>query len=275
MGPVSSVTVDDTVAVIIPTYNSASTIERALNSLAAQTHQPDEVIVVDNNSTDSTVEVIHRFADIHPSLPIRVEPLLENMGPGFARNAGWQHSSSSLISFLDSDDSWHPQKLEIMLRVAKSHPNHVLFGHRYEVSTSNSRRSERPFELGLDQLVYYSLRHFLIRNRLSTPTVIVRRTVPFRFRDESWFAEDYWLWTLIVAEGTEAVFLDLPLAYLHKSPYGESGLSAKLPQMHVGELEVVRHLRQVGKLSTLSTVLTLLWLRVKYLRRRYLKRTHD
>jgi glycosyltransferase involved in cell wall biosynthesis len=92
------------VSVIIPTYNRARTIERAINSVLAQTWPSIEIIVVDSWSTDQTVELLAQYGD-----KVRLIRQ-EKMGPGFARNAGIKAATGEIISFLDSDDEWLPEK---------------------------------------------------------------------------------------------------------------------------------------------------------------------
>ncbi|HWF19900.1 MAG TPA: glycosyltransferase family A protein [Verrucomicrobiae bacterium] len=92
------------VSVIIPTYNRARTIERAINSVLSQTWTPIEIIVVDSWSTDRTVELLAQYGD-----KVRLISQ-EKMGPGFARNAGIKAAKGEIISFLDSDDEWLPEK---------------------------------------------------------------------------------------------------------------------------------------------------------------------
>lgn len=102
------------VSVIIPTYNRAHTIERALDSVFAQTWPHLEVIVVDSASTDGTVERVQRYGD-------RVRVLREKKeGPGPARNAGIRAATGEIIAFLDSDDAWLPQKLERQVRLLQA-----------------------------------------------------------------------------------------------------------------------------------------------------------
>ena len=131
MGQIPAMSSTDTVGVVIPTFNSESTIERALKSVNEQSVLPHEVIVVDNASTDGTVGAVKRFAQTTPQLNLSLIELETNTGPGNARNIGWNKCQTSLIAFLDSDDSWHPSKVEIQLQIIQRHPNHLLFGHRY------------------------------------------------------------------------------------------------------------------------------------------------
>ena len=111
MGQIAAMTGNETVGVVIPTFNSADTIERALRSVSEQSVLPDEVVVVDNASTDGTVVAVERFAQSTPQLNLSLIELQSNTGTGNARNVGWDKCQTSLIAFLDSDDSWHPNQL--------------------------------------------------------------------------------------------------------------------------------------------------------------------
>lgn len=94
------------VSAIIPTYNREGTIERAINSVLAQTYADLEIIVVDDGSTDGTVDCLGKFGS-------RVKILQQaNRGPSAARNAGVALSRGEILAFLDSDDEWHPEKIE-------------------------------------------------------------------------------------------------------------------------------------------------------------------
>lgn len=102
------------VSVIIPTLNRAKTIERAINSVLAQTWKSVEIIVVDSRSTDNTVALLAQYGD-------KVRLISQDrMGPGFARNAGIQAATGEIISFLDSDDEWLPEKTERQVKLLQS-----------------------------------------------------------------------------------------------------------------------------------------------------------
>ena len=93
-----------TVSVIIPTYNRAAFLRRALQSVQNQTRQADEVIVVDDGSTDATAAVVADYSDV-------IYRFQENAGVAAARNRGAQIAAGEWLAFLDSDDQWQPQKL--------------------------------------------------------------------------------------------------------------------------------------------------------------------
>jgi glycosyltransferase involved in cell wall biosynthesis len=97
------------VSVVIPTYNRAGHITRAIDSILAQTYRHYEIIVVDDGSTDETSDVLASYSN-------RIRYLYQdNAGPAAARNCGVQHSCGAWIAFLDSDDVWAPNKLERQL----------------------------------------------------------------------------------------------------------------------------------------------------------------
>jgi hypothetical protein len=95
----------------------------------------------------------------------------------------------------------------------------------------------------------------------------VRRDIPHRFPDNQWFAEDFALWTSILAAGGQAVVTETVFTYLYKAAYGQSGLSAKLGEMHQGELRVLHSLKQSGAVTQSHYAFVNLWMRLKYLRR--------
>jgi glycosyltransferase involved in cell wall biosynthesis len=110
--------------VIIPAYNREQYLGEAIRSALEQTRPPDEIIVVDDGSTDSTVAVAKSFGGVVRCLS------QQNGGVASARNHGVEASSGELLAFLDSDDMWFPQKLEWQLRHLDSHPEtDMVFGH--------------------------------------------------------------------------------------------------------------------------------------------------
>ncbi len=105
------------VSVIIPTFNRADKLSRAVSSVLNQSFTDFELIVVDDGSTDQTTRVMAPFRSqvIYLRFPF-------NQGVSAARNLGLQKASSSLIAFLDSDDYWLPQKLAVQVDFFDRHP---------------------------------------------------------------------------------------------------------------------------------------------------------
>jgi glycosyltransferase involved in cell wall biosynthesis len=108
------------ISVVIPTYNREAMLPAAIRSVLAQTHNDFEIVVVDDGSTDRTAEVVEAMMrkqrdDGHPGPRIRYV-FQRNMGPSAARNAGIEMARGDWIAFLDSDDTWLPEKLDWQAR---------------------------------------------------------------------------------------------------------------------------------------------------------------
>lgn len=122
-----------TVAAVIPTYNSAHLIRRALDSVVAQTRPVDEIIVVDDGSTDNTEEVVKAYAGVRY---IRQE----NSGAAIARNNGIFAAQSEWIAFLDADDEWLPDKI---LRLTEAAGDYGVAYSNYWIEESGRRTLTR------------------------------------------------------------------------------------------------------------------------------------
>jgi succinoglycan biosynthesis protein ExoO len=103
-------------SVIIPAYNVSGTVERAIRSAVAQTLPPLEILVIDDCSTDNTVEVVQALGREIPSLRLYSTPV--NGGPSVARNVGLRAAKGDWIGLLDADDAWKPGRLQRLLEVA-------------------------------------------------------------------------------------------------------------------------------------------------------------
>lgn len=106
------------IAVIMPVYNRATTVQRAIDSVLAQDFGDFELIVVDDGSSDGTHDVVEAVGDAR----IRCLRQPENMGGNAARNRGVRDAASPLVTFLDSDDTFLPHKLGFIARYFRDHP---------------------------------------------------------------------------------------------------------------------------------------------------------
>jgi glycosyltransferase involved in cell wall biosynthesis len=112
-------------SIVIPTYNQAQYLAKAIQSVLAQTYQDFEIIVVNNYSTDATVSIVNSFADERIKLIN-----YHNQGViGAARNRGIEASCGEYVAFLDSDDLWYAKKLEKVNKVLEQHPEADVIGH--------------------------------------------------------------------------------------------------------------------------------------------------
>lgn len=118
------------VSVIVPCYNAASYLAEALASVAAQTRVPDEVIVVDDGSTDGSADLAERLGADVLRMP-------RNSGAAAARNAAAHRARGDVLAFLDADDLWLPRHLDLVIGLLERHPETLvahssaeLFGDR-------------------------------------------------------------------------------------------------------------------------------------------------
>jgi glycosyltransferase involved in cell wall biosynthesis len=170
-----------TVSVIVPAYNAELYIDEALQSALGQTHEHLEVIVVDDGSTDETADRVRAYGS-------RVGYIRQsNTGVGAARNRGVAASSGDYIAFLDADDVWRPQKLEMQLAVATRHPasgliacdGERLIGNRLEAGSLLAHWiGERMSKSGTGELSGRFYREALENNPITSPSqMLVPRQV--------------------------------------------------------------------------------------------------
>lgn len=199
------------VSVILPTYQRAHTLGRALASVLAQTFQDYELLVIDDASTDDTVDVIARFDD--PRLRYLRQDT--NRGVAAARNRGLAEARGEFVAFLDSDDEWLPRKLARQLEVFEQHGVEVgLVSTGIEVvDAEGATRCLAPTQSGdiqaallLDNVVYGGGSSVMLRRG------VVERAGTF---DETLHAlEDYDYW-LRIAQFYRVEHATEPLARYH------------------------------------------------------------
>lgn len=128
------------ISVVIPCYNCTGTIGRTLESIFGQSRPPDEIIAVDDGSSDNTLEVLNGFAG---RIVVKSQP---NSGVSATRNRGVELASGDWIAFCDSDDLWHPAKLEIMARAAEEIPGARFIFHDFTMVRDDEVLAERSSE---------------------------------------------------------------------------------------------------------------------------------
>jgi glycosyltransferase involved in cell wall biosynthesis len=108
------------VSVVVPTFNRAHVLPRAIASALAQTHQNVQVVIADDGSTDGTRELVTRLWANEPRVEYHYQ---DNNGVSAARNLGFAHSRGEFVALLDSDDEWVPWKLEVQLSALRACPD--------------------------------------------------------------------------------------------------------------------------------------------------------
>lgn len=219
------------ISVVMPTYNSANTVLVAIRSVLFQTYENWDMVIVDDGSKDDTFIIIYNFLQTLPkSVSNRIKLLQqENQGPSAARNLGLKLSKGKYIAFLDSDDQWNENKLEIQIKYMENDDALYLCGTAF-----GKKRIKHHLKYQ-----YISFNKLLFKNYFSTPTVLVRHEIleNYKFDIKQRSAEDYKLW-LQISHHYKCIYVNEVLAknQSNKKDYGESGLSANLWKMEKGEL---------------------------------------
>jgi glycosyltransferase involved in cell wall biosynthesis len=186
------------ISVIIPSYNRVSFLERALRSVAAQSLACDEIIVVDDGSTDDTAACVKSFA--HQNIALIQYIYQDNQGPAAARNKGIAAATCERIAFLDSDDHWHKDKLKLQCAALDKNPD-FLISHTGE---SWLRRGQHLNQKKIHQPGHGDIfDHCLRICAVGMSTVMLNKTLfdtIGSFNEEFRCCEDYDLWIRVSSQ---------------------------------------------------------------------------
>ncbi|HUR53680.1 MAG TPA: glycosyltransferase family A protein [Gemmataceae bacterium] len=226
------------VSVVIPTYNCGPLVAEAVASVLAQTRPADEVVVVDDGSTDDTGDRVAAFGP-----PVRYVRK-ENGGVATARNRGIAEAAGDLIAFLDADDVWHPRKLEVQLAAFAARPALGMLGTGvYDWPAA----AHPPAEVAPPgDPVAVPLAELVVRNPFTTSTVVVRREVLLsvgEFDTDQFGTEDHDLW-LRIAQRAPVANLAAKLAGYRAATPGS--LSKNAARMEAGMRIILRKLDESG-----------------------------
>jgi glycosyltransferase involved in cell wall biosynthesis len=197
------------VTVILPVYNRAASVRRAIDSALAQTYRDFEVVVVDDGSTDDTVAALASYGSDITVLTGA------HAGPYAARNAALRATTSELVAFLDSDDRWLPHKLELQVPLFARKEVALVFGNATIPGTGRSTFWITPPKRGR------VADHFLWGNFVSTTTVVARRDALGFFPEDIQLSTDLLAW-FRVAQHHELDYVDGPVAEYNVHPGGIS-----------------------------------------------------
>lgn len=217
------------VSVVLTTFNAAAYVTDGLQSVLDQSTTDFEVVIVDDASSDATSQVVERA--LQGRCPFRLERLLKNSGgPATPRNIGVQLAKGRWIALLDSDDVWHPQKLEIELGVAASTGAKFVSSEKRWFRDIDETKPRAAEELRRQQHELRRVTHGQLRrkNFLCTSSVMAERELFLRHPftpDRNYRAvEDYRCWLDIHREsvGWHPQILT-PLVFYRVSPSSISG----------------------------------------------------
>ncbi|MEK7846443.1 MAG: glycosyltransferase family 2 protein [Nitrospinota bacterium] len=200
------------VSVIIPTYNRAHLLGRAIESVLEQTFQDFELIVVDDASTDGTGQLIRTFGDKR----IRYIQHDMNKGSNASRNTGLRHARGEYVAFLDSDDEWLPEKLEKQLKVFQRGSEKLgLVSTRY---SDEYLDPDEPFMPHYRGNIFHKLLTENIIGSASTPLIKTTCFEKAGLFDETMPASQDWDMWIRIAQHFEFDFVPEILARFYFQP---------------------------------------------------------
>ena len=256
------------VSVVVPCFLCTETIDRAIFSVAQQVMLPEELILVEDASPDDgrTLEHLHRLRQIYEGhFDITIVALEKNGGPGTARNVGWNVARQPYVAFLDADDAWHPEKIRIQYQYVASHDEVALCGHHHKMLAGTSDLPS--WEISTSESQQVSMLSMFLSNPFVTPSVMLRRNIPYRFLDGRRYMEDHLLWMQISCAGLPVVNLSAELAAIYKFPFGESGLSSNIPAMGKADIANYRQIHCEGSISLMQLMGLMSYSKLKHQRR--------
>lgn len=207
------------ISIILPTYNHAHFLGKAITSVLSQDYTNWELLIIDNHSTDNTDEVIASFSDSR----IRVLQIYNGGVIAASRNLGIVEAKGEWIAFLDSDDIWYKKKLSTVVELINQYDQYDVFSNDEYIVENNSGKRKK-LKYGPYRKNFY--KEMLINgNKLSTSATIVRsnfikeKSILFDISISYVTVEDYDFWLNLARNGANFYFIHKFLGeyYIHNS----------------------------------------------------------
>ena len=207
------------VSIIMPAFNASKTIYNSINSVQSQIYQNWEMIIIDDGSTDNTKDIITPFLSDY-----RIKYLRQlNSGPSIARNNGINKAKGKYLAFLDSDDLWKPNKLDIQIKYLQKNPTYGLIHTNYS-TFENDIKDCKPFKLSSWFSNWDENERLLMFDTIGTLTVLTETQLIKNlggFKNDLYGTEDWDLWIRVSKEGKISKLND-DTAYYRIHPDGIS-----------------------------------------------------
>lgn len=212
------------VSVIMPAYNAGTFIAESIESVIYQTYTLWELLIVDDGSADNTKEIIETYCMKDGRIKCFSQ---QNGKQGKARNLALAHASGTHIAFLDADDIWVPQKLEIQLQELKEMNADLVFSEAYlfeEVITDSSAilNTGRNFFSGTTGLKSFLEMNKILPSSVLTKTEVIKNANGFIEKLSVQNAEDYHLWLQLLMNGNVLYGSEKILVYYRIHPLSAS-----------------------------------------------------
>ncbi len=228
------------VSVVIPAYNASQFIAETIDSVLAQSYSQFEMLIIDDGSTDKTVEIINQYCQQDRRVQLISQT---NAGVSWARNRGAELSNGELVAFLDADDRWATHKLKTQVDFMAEHPEIAVCFGRIEFMRSDGALTGQRSNGRLTQI---QPEHLLYENpTITTSNWMMRRTVSQTyggFDPDMNYSEDVDYLLRIMLCGNEKIMgIDDVLTYYRTN---DQGLSSDLYKMEDGWNRMIEKAKQ-------------------------------
>lgn len=189
------------VSVVVPVYNAEKYLTETVESIINQTYKNIEILLINHNSTDTSISIMSSFKD-QDSRVIVINLDINKGGPAYPRNIGIKHSEGKYIAFIDSDDIWHKDKLQIQI-------NHMMNNNLNFSSTGMSSINEMSININFESKILNFIRKnrnksmvcdLIKYNFIATSSVVVNKEIISYFDESTELitVEDLYLWLTLL-----------------------------------------------------------------------------
>jgi teichuronic acid biosynthesis glycosyltransferase TuaG len=213
-------------SVVIPCFNIKDAFKKTVESLNKQTDRDFEVIFVDDCSDKMKLQKM-KLELTNALFNYKIIELTQNQGAGVARNCGILQATGKYICLLDSDDYWHPKKLETIKNFINIH-NCDFLSHNVETIGFMTPKETTGFKI-------YKTKDFIISNKVFTSSLVINRSKIELFDPSMRHCEDY-DFILRNVSRSDLYFINEILSYMDRPVLSAGGLSSNLWQMRKGEI---------------------------------------
>lgn len=218
------------VSIVMPVYNGARTLMEAVNSVLSQTYRDFELIICNDASTDETKNILNSLKDNR----VRIIHNPRNLGEGPARDRAIEMAQGFWLAFIDADDSWAPERLEILLHEAGTSEDKVLFDDMWKCHDTPSGivpyrvlRGKYAFGGNGIDAVEVPIENFVCQRRLiKSPLIPLKHIKRFNIRHSCLpFAADTEFFLKLLAHGPKLCYVPKPMYYYRITPGSMTGLT--------------------------------------------------
>nr|BFD31229.1 hypothetical protein GTC16762_08470 [Pigmentibacter ruber] len=222
------------ISIIIPIYNDEEIIPRLVDEVLIHFNDINlfEIIFIDDKSTDNSVGMLNTLLRKNNFNNFKIILNSQNLGASATRNIGCKNAKGDYLAFLDSDDAWHKDKLNIQINLMQE-TNSYISGTKHKIISPNQLKKEMNIDFKTKEIHFTEVKwpNILFKSPFCTPSVIIHRSVieKYLFNDKLRFAEDYDFWLRSSYEfKTIKILEDLTFTFKHDFLSDSNSLSSNL-----------------------------------------------